>query len=288
MLQIARLAPRLLDDAADQVVEFLTGELNADGGARDRAGQSDLYYTAFALEALVALQAELPRGRTAAYLTAFGDGTELDLVHRACLVRCWASLGDGWPRAGFPARIAATVEAHRCADGGYGVEPEDEHGTLYNAFLVSGLYQDLGLALPASEQLAAFIEGLRTADGGFADGRGLPTGSTTPTTAAAATLLRQLDAPVPDDVGAWLLSRAHPAGGFLAVPQAPIPDLLSTATALHALSSLSVSFAPVRERCLDFLDSLWTGKAFCGHWEDDEVDCEYAFYALLALGHLSL
>ena len=29
---------------------------------------------------------------------------------------------------------------------------------------------------------------------------------------------------------------AHPMGGFLAAPQAPIPDLLSTATALHALS----------------------------------------------------
>ena len=63
---------------------------------------------------------------------------------------------------------------------------------------------------------------------------------------------------------------------------------MSTATALHALASLDVSFLALRDRCLDFIDSLWTGRGFCGHWQDDEIDCEYLFYALLALGHLSL
>ena len=33
--------------------------------------------------------------------------------------------------------------------------------------------------------------------------------------------------------------------GFLAAPRAPMPDLLSTATALHALSILGVDVAPV-------------------------------------------
>ena len=68
----------------------------------------------------------------------------------------------------------------------------------------------------------------------------------------------------------------------------PVPDLLSTATALHALAGMEVSFEPIKERCLDFVDTLWTGKGFCGHWADDVVDTEYTFYALLALGHLSL
>ena len=72
------------------------------------------------------------------------------------------------------------------------------------------------------------------------------------------------------------------------MPEAPIPDLLSTATALHALSGLHVDFSAVKERCLDFVDTLWTGKAFCGNWGDDEPDVEYTYYALLALGHLSL
>jgi hypothetical protein len=64
---------------------------------------------------------------------------------------------------------------------------------------------------------------------------------------------------------------------------------LSTATALHALSALHVPLAGLRDPCLDFVDSLWTNRGgFFGTWADDAVDCEYTFYALLALGHLSL
>src|SRR5438874_1185034 len=70
---------------------------------------------------------------------------------------------------------------------------------------------------------------------------------------------------------------------------APLPDLLSTATALHALAGLEASFERVREPCLDFIDTLWTNEGgFYGHWGDDHLDCEYTYYGLLALGHLSL
>jgi hypothetical protein len=87
----------------------------------------------------------------------------------------------------------------------------------------------------------------------------------------------------------WLLSRCHREGGFFATPLAPVPDLLSTATALHALAGLQVDFSAVKEPCIDFLDTLWTNQgAFYGTWEDDAADCEYTYYALLALGHLSL
>src|SRR5437867_11234010 len=40
-LQIARLAPKLLGDSADLVAQFIRGQLNADGGFRNRAGDSD-------------------------------------------------------------------------------------------------------------------------------------------------------------------------------------------------------------------------------------------------------
>ena len=286
MLQVARLAPNLLHEAAVAVVEYLHGELNEDGGAKDRAGKSDLYYTAFLLDGLIALQAELPLERVLPYLRGFGNGTDLDLVHQACLARCWAAVGEA-PDDSVVEGIIGAIESQRSADGGYGVRSGADDGTVYNAFLSLGVYQDLGRELPEPGRLAESLARLRATDGGYADIVGLSAG-TTPTTAAAVTLLRHLNVPPPADLGRWLMSRAHPQGGFLAIPQAPIPDLLSTATALHALASLNVSFAAVQDRCLDFIDSLWTGRAFCGHWHDDEVDCEYAFYALLALGHLSL
>ena len=68
-----------------------------------------------------------------------------------------------------------------------------------------------------------------------------------------------------------------------------MPDLLSTAVALHALSSLERPPADHADITLDFVDTLWTNRGgFHGHWADDDLDCEYTFYGLLALGHLSI
>ena len=36
-----------------------------------------------------------------------------------------------------------------------------------------------------------------------------------------------------------------------------MPDLLSTAVALHALSGMNVDFEPIKESCLDYVDTLW-------------------------------
>ena len=61
MLQVARLAPSLLREASSPVAEFFLSQFNDDGAAIDRAGRSDLYYTVFALEGLIALQRDAPR-----------------------------------------------------------------------------------------------------------------------------------------------------------------------------------------------------------------------------------
>ena len=68
MLQVARLAPKQLGESRDLVAAFLRERLNPDGGFQDRAGASDLYYTVFGLDALIALQEDLPVERTGAYL----------------------------------------------------------------------------------------------------------------------------------------------------------------------------------------------------------------------------
>lgn len=286
MLQVARLAPSLLAEAGPRVLDFIQGQFNEDGGAMDRSGKSDLYYTPFALDGLIAMGVEPDRARTQGYLAQFGLGESLDLVHRACLARSFAALKEGFPSPDYVPQTLAAVEAHRSTDGGYAAEPGAEHGTLYHAFLALGVYQDLGQSLPDPAGVAASFAALRTPDGAYANAQELKLG-TTPSTAAACAALVQLGLPVPAEVAPWLVGQQHEAGGFLAMPEAPMPDLLSTATALHALSSLGQGPGPLKERTLDFMDSLWTGRAFCGNWADDEVDCEYAFYALLALGHLS-
>ncbi len=287
MLQVARLAPRQLGESRDLVTAFLRERVNPDGGFQDRAGVSDLYYTVFGLDALIALQEALPVAQAAAYVDGFGDGAGLDFVHVACLARAWAALRREPDRESGD-RLLARIEACSSGDGGYATLPGAPHGSAYGAFLAMGAYQDLGRALPEAEGVLTSLRGLRAADGSYGNHPGLPSGNT-PATAAAVLVMRQLDAPQDRDSGMWLLDRCHTRGGFSASSATPVPDLLSTATALHALSTLHIPISGLCEPCLDFVDSLWTNRGgFFGTWADDTMDCEYTYYALLTLGHLSL
>ncbi|HYE97836.1 MAG TPA: prenyltransferase/squalene oxidase repeat-containing protein [Planctomycetota bacterium] len=287
MLQVARLAPNLLQAAADRVADFLHGRFNPDGGVADRAGRSDLYYTVFGLEGLLALRRDLPVDPVRRFLAGFGDGPDLDLVHLTCLARAWAALPKGALDASLASLLKRRIDRFRAGDGGFAAEPGAPHGTVYHAFLALGALQDAGASLDDPQALLRSVLSLRAEDGSFANRPGLRSG-TTPTTAGAVALLRALEAPVPPGAADWLLDRARAEGGFLPVPQAPMPDLLSTATALHALSILKAPIGFLKEPTLDFIDTLWTGQAFCGSWADDIQDAEYTYYGLLALGHLSL
>jgi prenyltransferase beta subunit len=287
MLQVARLSPQLLGDSRELVESFIRSQINPDGAFRNRAGESDLYYTVFGLESLVALQSEPPVEDVTGYLRGVGEGRELDFVHLACLARCWA--GAARYAAGAPVEaILARVETFRTADGGYNQAPGATQGTAYAAFLARGAYQDLGVPMPKPDRLLASLESLRAEDGGFANLPGSAAG-VTPATAAAVMLMREFHCDPDPALAEWLLARSLPAGGFFAVPGAPMPDLLSTATALHALAGLHVPLNGLREPCLDFIDSLWTNRGgFFGHWADDTIDTEYTYYALLSLGHLAV
>lgn len=340
MLQVARLAPRLLGDSADRVRHFLFSQLHASGGFLNRAGEPDLYYTVFGLEGLAALQIEPPATDIAAYLRTFGDGANLDLVHLCCLARCWADLStsgfttalraaspperlrpppstqgavpgaaaapgrqvrgsreSGWDptsnekaggRGDWCNTVAQRIQDFRAADGGYHREAGAPHGSVYGAFLALGAYEDLRLPLPDAEGVLRAVRRLVARDGGYANVAAAQVGST-PATAAAVMLLRHLDEEPDSGLVDWLLARCRPDGGFFAAPAAPMPDLLSTATAIHALVAMHAPIEAIKEPCLDFIDSLWTSQgAFHGSWADDALDCEYTFYGLLALGHLSL
>jgi len=291
MLQVARLAPKLLGESTELVGRFLQQRQNPDGGFQDRSGRSDLYYTVFGLEGLMALQIVPAVDSTRAHLASFGGGEELDFVHLCCLIRGWATLqamGARPTSTDERATMLNRLRTFRSVDSGFHPKPGSKHGTVYANFLAVAAYQDLGTELEDKTRLIESMTALRTPDGAWANEVPVRVGATN-STAAAVTLLRNLGAPVPTGTGDWLMARIHPQGGFTALPGAPIPDLLSTATALHALHGLEWNLSGIRESCLDFIDTLWTNEgAFHGHWDDSHLDVEYLYYALLALGHLSL
>lgn len=289
MLQVARLAPNVLGEAAPLVADFLESQRHPDGGFLNRNDESDLYYTVFGMECLLALRQPLPWADLHRYITQFGTGDDLDFVHLTCLARCWSILPAEFRSQRPTQAMLGRIEACRTLDGGYDTSAGQSSGTLYGSFLAVGAYQDVQQPIPDPQRLAQFLHGLREPREGYRQSRALPI-SLTPATAGAIALLRMLDeAPADEALGRWLLSCFDPQGGFRPSPAALVPDLLSTATALHALAALKVELGALKEPCLDFLDTLWTNRGgFYGHWEDTHVDCEYTYYGLVSLGHLSL
>lgn len=294
MLQVARLAPKVLGDATALVASFLRQQMTAEGAFADRQGRSDLYYTVFGLEALLALQQSLPYEKTRIYLRQQLDNQGLDFVHLCSLARCAASLeleGSVFSTDEKEVLISR-VERYRTPNGGYHGTPGKNAGSAYGALLAYGAYADMGFDLPETERLLMSLAELRLEDGSYANEPSMKEGTTT-STAAAVVIHQHLAMPAVNDAvsrltGDWLLQRMHPSGGFLAVSRAPLPDLLSTATALHALETLQRDFQHLKELCLDFVDTLWSAQGgFHGHWADDHLDVEYTSYGLLALGHLS-
>ena len=305
MLQAAGRVLRCRPEAVPRVAAFLRASALPDGGFRNRAGQSDLYYTVFALQALRALRSDQdgvrggspdpprdgvtpgPAAPTELYLRRLADGASLDFVHTACLARCWALIAPRKPDEATRRAILARLETWHSADGGYNPAPGAAAGTAYANFLALGAYEDFEAAMTDPDGLARSLASLRSADGGCANTPAAARGSTSATAAAIVTL-KELGRPVERRAADWLLAQHCPEGGFRAMPAAPIPDLLSTATALHALARAGVSLDDVRQPCREFVEGLWgDGGGFRGHWADDAADCEYTFYGLLALGHLA-
>lgn len=285
-------AGEALGDSTEAVRQFFCRRLSDDGGFQGRDGHSDLYYTVFGLEASGSLEASIPYKPVADYLHGFGTGSSLDLVHLASLVRCRTNLADCDGQEIDPATRDA-MRAHlmrfQCDDGGFATSVGAARGHVYGGFLALGACQDLEIDDLDPELMVASVQSLKMPDGGYSNEPTMNV-SATAATAAAITIFHYLQRSVPESAVEWLIARAAPSGGFAALPlpaDLAVPDLLSTATALHALTLAGVSLETLREANLDYLDSLWSVRGgFHGHPADDVLDCEYTYYGLLSLGDL--
>jgi prenyltransferase beta subunit len=285
MLAAARKATDLPEVDAAEVAAFLRRQASSTGGFADRAGAPDLYYTVFGVEALLAVDAldEDQRELSRSYLAGFGGGGQLDLVELACLARCWADLGGADDE--LAQAMLDRLEDFHCVDGGFSQTTGYDQPGVYGCFLAAGISEDLTGRIEPADEIIKVLEASRTSQGAYsADNMGLA--GTVPTTAAAVVVLDRLGIEVDLRAGRWLKSRCSD-GAFYAVEGAPVGDLLSTAVALHALRALGTGIEDIRESCRSFVAGLrgddggWRGTSL-----DSLADCEYTFYALLALGHL--
>ncbi len=242
-IEAASRAVATLGESSMLVEKFIRGNFNDDGGFSDRAGRSDLYYTVFGIETLIALGADLPTDAIKTYLRSI-EIPELDFVHLTCLGRCLADIfGDQGVDRNFQNDIIQQLAQYRSLDGGISNVKNARQATMYGCFLGAGLYQDMGVEIPGTEGLIACVESLARDGGSYANEPAMTAGATA-STAAAITLQHFLNVPIKSESLDWLTDRMHPKGGFVALPSVPIADLLSTATALHGSVPISGSSSP--------------------------------------------
>ncbi len=284
MIHAIRLAnDALADESRQTIIDFILAQQNPDGGFRGRSDVSDLYYTQFALQCLEGLKTTHPLPKTETFLASLGDGSDLDLVHTTCLARCLSSpLIKGGNK--IPVKVFERINTHHLAGGGYRLDLEVTSDSIYATFLADLAHQDWNVTPKNLDEFYKYIGKKKSKDGGFADQSGLDSG-TTPVTAAAAMLLNETNTNLAPDIMAWLTAQWFHAGGFLATPNAPIPDLLSTSTALFALKTLGADISLFEDKTMKFIEYVWDDSGgFCGHIADSVADCEYTFYGLITLG----
>lgn len=281
---------------------FLTAQ-REDGGFAGREGDSDLYYTSFALRSLALLGeldgevAERARSFLAARLSGHASIVDfLSLIYGASLVNIasgldvFADAAPDWREA-----VAAALESLRRDDGGYAKGPEGTASSTYHTFLVALCRQLIDAPLIEPQRMVAFVLSQRREDGGFVEIKPMRRSGTNPTAAAIGLLkiVDQLDdnageEDVREDVVDFLADMQTDEGGLRANTRIPIADLLSTFTGLLTLTDLDAADSIDATAVARYAKSLeQPAGGFLGAAWDQGVDVEYSFYGLATLGLLT-
>lgn len=276
--------------------DFLFSRQCPDGGFSGREGDSDLYYTGFAVRALM-ITGGFSREeceKIAGYLETINPEqlNVIDLVSWLFAVISLQLSGHVFESDLFDEErkqsVLSRVEMLRREDGGFAKSPEGALGSTYHSFLVVLLYEMLGEKLPGTNRLIQFLYDRQRDDGGFVEIAPMKRSGTNPTAAAAATLkiLNGLDRELTEDIHEFLTIVRNNEGGFQANTRVPFADGLSTFTGLLTAVDLNLKhlFTPsvVNKFVCESLE-METG-GFRGAAWDEQADVEYTFYGLGILG----
>jgi hypothetical protein len=302
---------RLGKESFRRIARFVDSQRTEEDSFRDRSGKADLYYTLFGWILSYVLGIGPDRKKMAAYL-AQQDADSPDLISYAAYMRCrMIELLMNKRRAGlvihslFSTKIKALHE--------FSSLPHDDPKAPYTQFIRLSLLEDTGNryrnrrwaagvvsrfktgggspsirdsetdddAFVNKKDITESLECYRAKGGGFGNVRNA-TAATTNATVAALAVKGQLGGYAENEDVRYLRDLQEPSGGFGAVEGAPMPDLLSTATALFMLNCYGVR---PKYAAGDFIEAHWLDSGgFSATLLEEMSDVEYTFYGILSLG----
>ncbi|MEC8557320.1 MAG: prenyltransferase/squalene oxidase repeat-containing protein [Planctomycetota bacterium] len=277
--------------------EYVVTRQRADGGWAGREGESDIYYTSFALRslAILGLLDGKVAQRSADFLRSRMHSHEgivdlLSLVYSVKLLEATCSL-DAFEGAqeDWEKRLAELLDTLRRDDGGFSKSLEGRTGSTYQTFLVLLCLELIERPCPEANAAYSFLMSQQQDDGGFLEIRVGKRSGANPTAAAmgALRILGKLHDVVAEDAAEFLAELQTDEGGFQANTRIPLPDLLSTFTACVTLADVerleSISTKGVQQ----YVESMQQATGgFRGFEYDPGDDVEYSFYGLGTLALL--
>lgn len=286
--------------------DWLKARQQADGGFGGREGESDPYYTAFALRSLWIL-GELdgpnagPNAGSVAGLTAqfLRDRLKrrdsvidlISLIFGAAILEMATGdvvIADDDTR--WRSNVADLLSSLRTDDGGFAKTPEGRAGSTYQTFLSVLCFELMEVDVPHPERIADFLQSQRHAEGGYLEIRVAKRAGVNPTAAAIGTLktLGYLDVADQADTIEFLAEMQSDEGGLTANTRIPFADLLSTFTGLTTLVDLQAPDQIDLPRLQSYAESMQSPDGgFVGFALDQTADVEYTFYGLAALAMCS-
>ena len=290
---------RLSNEAKTRIVSFTNSQLAENGGFMDKNRKADLYYTPFGLMLAYILKPDINTHPTEQWL--YKQKKQLsDLVYLSAFIRSrllcrllkTGKTGYAINRllktgkTGYVINRLLKTRQTLPVFAGY---PHDDMYSPYSQFLFLSLQEDLGIDATANQQeLLTSLSAYRIENRGYSNIRGGLLASTNATVAALAIKGQLCGYPVNDnscrdnETIHYLYSSQDESGGFFAGVSSPVPDLLSTATALFMMRCYGITPRFVAD---DFIEAHWLPSGGFGATLMDETgDVEYTFYGLLALG----
>jgi geranylgeranyl transferase type-2 subunit beta len=273
---------------------WLVEQQRADGGFAGREGESDPYYTAFALRGLWILDSLTPSigERAATFLRQRMSRREsiidlISLIFAAAI--CEMSVGavviadnDRLWRD----NVAALLGTLRTSDGGFAKSPEGRAGSTYQTFLAVLCHELIEIDVDDADAVVAFVNSQHHPDGGFLEIRAAKRPGVNPTAAAIGTLktLGRLEVARHRDTAEFLAAMQSDEGGLAANTRIPFADLLSSFTGLLTLEDLrAAEFVNVAKIGNYARGMQAPGGGFVGFALDHTADVEYTFYGLATL-----
>ncbi len=297
MLRLTIGAAQLPRDIQQRHADYVISRQLADGGWAGREGQSDIYYTSFALRllAILGLLEGAMAERCASFLQSRMRSHEtivdlLSLVYSAKLIEVACGL-DAFESAksDWAASLASLLGQLRREDGGFSKSLEGQVGSTYQTFLIALCLELIQQPCPEPQAAIAFLLKQRQADGGFLEIRVGKRSGTNPTAAAIGALrvLRGLEPEVAQGAADFFADLQSDEGGFQANTRIPLPDLLSTFTACVSLADIDQLSLISLGKARDYVRGMQQESGgFRGFEFDPADDIEYTFYGLGALALL--